>query len=127
MKTVVSNARAGAADLAGELNRVIVSAAGRGDLLAAKDVRNFLLTTEPLLYAVPFHLGNHRLSNDLDGKRRTLSTSITKAEKTCFDLTVRRAEFSHREKKVLVRDRENDEQGSNERAKRLRSSSEKNE
>ncbi len=83
----------GAADIAGELNRIAIAAAGRGDLGIAVKVRDFLLGFRPLLYAVPLGRGDYRTISDLESKKRTLSISITKVEKACFDLTVRRAEF----------------------------------
>lgn len=89
----INNYILGAADIAGELNRMVIAAAGRGDLKTAVKVRDFLLAFRPLLYAVPFKRNDYRALTDLDSKRRTLSASIAKVEKACFDLTVRRAEF----------------------------------
>lgn len=92
----VSDYILGAGDIAGELNRTVIAAAGQGDLKTVIKVRDFLLAFRPLLYSIPLPHNDYRTISDLDNKRRTLNNSIAKIEKACFDLTVRRAEFPNR-------------------------------
>lgn len=81
----------GAADLGGELMRVAVTAAGRGALVEATQIRDFLLAFHALL-ATP-RSSTRYVAAEVDGKARVLRTSIAKVERACFDLCVRRAEF----------------------------------
>jgi predicted translin family RNA/ssDNA-binding protein len=82
----------GAADLTGELMRLAVGAAANGDVETPFRVRAFL---EPLLGCFEGLLTQRRgpLMRDLPGKVAVFRQSLAKVERTCFDITMRRAEF----------------------------------
>lgn len=93
LKLEVSDYILGAGDIAGELNRIVISVSAGGDLKYALEIRDFLRRFKIVLDAVPFHKRDHRIAKDLNTKKNTLQSSIAKIEKACFDLVVRRAEF----------------------------------
>jgi predicted translin family RNA/ssDNA-binding protein len=82
----------GVADLTGELMRLAVGAAANGDVETPFRVRAFL---EPLLGCFEGLLTQRRgpLMRDLPGKVAVFRQSLAKVERTCFDITMRRAEF----------------------------------
>lgn len=81
----------GVADLTGELMRAGVAAAGEGDLERVDAVRKFLTEIENGL--APLGGCGPRIGRDFSSKMRVLRQSVMKVEKSCFDITVRRAEF----------------------------------
>lgn len=72
--------------------RLAVSAAGRGALAEATQIRDFLLAFQALL-ATP-RSSTRYVATEVESKARVLATSIGKVERACFDLCVRRSEFS---------------------------------
>jgi predicted translin family RNA/ssDNA-binding protein len=82
----------GAADLTGELMRLAVGAAANGDVDTPFRIRAFL---DPLLGCFEGLLvrGRGPLMRDLPGKIAVFRQSLAKVERTCFDITMRRAEF----------------------------------
>lgn len=94
LKLEVSDYILGAGDIAGELNRIVISVSAEGDLKYALEIRDFLRSFRIVLDAVPFHKRDQRIASDLKNKKNTLQSSISKIEKACFDLVVRRAEFN---------------------------------
>lgn len=81
----------GAADLGGELMRHAIDAAGRGDMIVPFRVRDFLVQLLGCLTALSSRGPSLR---QLDDKLGTLHQSVGKVETACFQLSIRKAEFS---------------------------------
>lgn len=80
----------GVADATGELMRLAITAAGRGDLDACLAVRVFLNCMVLAFEGIKL---TGRAAKDLRFKMGVMQASNTKVEVACFDLCMRRAEF----------------------------------
>jgi predicted translin family RNA/ssDNA-binding protein len=80
----------GVADATGELMRLAVGAAGRGDATVCFDVRTFLSSLVSAFEGV--RLQGHA-GREMNFKMNVMRQSSEKVEATCFNVVMRRAEF----------------------------------
>jgi predicted translin family RNA/ssDNA-binding protein len=81
----------GVADLTGELMRLAVGSAARGDMVSPFRIRDFLT---PLLACFEaMRPADGPLARDLSGKISVFRQSLAKCEAVCFNISIRRAEF----------------------------------